>query len=216
MHECKLILFHYILPETTTPILLACFLLYAYQLVSLLGLRNALFSPRRHINGMRQFGRFLILLVNFDGLIRFARHESRSCQVELRRHDRIFRRGQTAGLHLRLRLLKGVACLVVPKVHATVVAARNEHAIVIDCHGIDHSLVARKGFQKATILALPLLQTIGGARLKGIFKRRLHQCANGLLMIRQGRKALASDKVPQLDGTVVRSGNHLRMRRLCE
>jgi hypothetical protein len=184
-----------------------------FVLESLFRFGEALFTPRRCINGMIHFRRLLVLLPNFNGLVRFSRNQSRSRQIKLRCHDAVFRL-QTARLHCGPRRLKVVSRRVIPKVHRPVVSARHEDAVVVDRERVDDGRVPRHALQEASVPGLPLLQTVRRARHERAFEGRFSDGADAFLVLRQRRDALASHQIPQFHGRIVRSGNDGGMRRL--
>ncbi len=98
--------------------------------------------------------------------------------------------------------------------HGPIVPTRHQDPIVIDRERMDYGLVSRPTLEKASILTLPLFQTIRRSRHKRPFERRFRNGPDTLLVMRECRHALAGDQIPHFNRGIVRSGNDGRMRRL--
>jgi len=165
---------------------------------------------------VRQFTGGGVRLPNLDALVGFPGNQAGARQVKLQRVNAVLGLLERPRLHLGAFLLEAVARCVVPKVHRPVVAARHEHPVVLGRHRVDHGVVARQLLQEATILALPLAQAVGPGRHKGALlqcRGGVTQAPHGLLVVREGGKALAGRQIPQLDRLVVGAGNDLGVRR---
>ena len=165
---------------------------------------------------MTQITRFVVLLPNLNGLVGFPGNQSGSGPIKTCRHDPIFGI-QRPRLHNRLRGLKLVPRLVIPKLHRPIVTTTDQHTVVVDRQGIHNfGIVMAVIFQKFPIPALPLFDTIGGTRDKGIFKGRGDHGPDRFLMMRQRGLAFSGNQIPQFNGRIVTSGNDLGVGRLGE
>mmetsp|Transcript_29406 Transcript_29406/g.71014 ORF Transcript_29406/g.71014 Transcript_29406/m.71014 type:complete len:213 (-) Transcript_29406:440-1078(-) len=162
---------------------------------------------------MGHLRRPLVLLPDFDRLVRLARHEPRPRQVELGREYPVLG-VEAPGLGHGGGRLEAVPGAVIPKVHRAVVRGAEDDAVVVHGEGVDDALVAREIFDEASVGSHPLFEVVGRAGDEGVFEGRLGQRADRLFVVGEGRHALARGEVPQFDGGVVGSGDDLRIRPL--
>src|SRR5215470_9114808 len=80
------------------------------------------------IQGMRLLSRLIIFLPDFDCLIRLTGNQSQTCFVKRRTQEAGFRI-QRPRLRDAIQVLETIAALPIPKAHAAVVTAREEHVV---------------------------------------------------------------------------------------
>ena len=144
---------------------------------------------------MRQLRRILILLPNLNRLIRFARDEPRSRQIELRREDSVLGI-QTPRLRHRRGSLKTVSRTIIPKVHGAVIGTAHHHPVVVHGEGIDDGLVTRKVFDESSVGSHPFFEVVGRSGEEGVFEGGLGEGADGFLVVGERRHAFAGGEVP--------------------
>ena len=144
---------------------------------------------------MGNLRRPLVLPPYLYRLVGLARHQPRTGEVELRGEYPVLG-VEAARLGHGRRRLEAVTRAVIPEVHGSVVGAAHGDAVVVYRKRVDHGAVPREIFYEAPVGANPLLEGVGGAGEEGVLVGRLGEGAHGLLVVREGRHALAGGQVP--------------------
>ena len=160
-----------------------------------LALRDALLPPRRHVDRVRNLARAVVLLPYLDRLVRLARDQPGTRQVELGREYPVLG-VEAARLGHRARRLEAVAGAVVPEPHRAVVGAAHHDAVVVHGQRVDDGPVTGQVLDEPPLLPRPLLDVVGRAAQERVLERRLGQRPDRLLVVRERRHALAGGEVP--------------------
>lgn len=156
--------------------------------------------------------RLLILLPDFDRLVRLSYDQPQPGAVERRAHDA--RLGiQGAGLGDGVEGLEPVTRLPIPEAHAPVVAA-GEQDVLVGGERVDDGVVALEIAHEGPLGALPLLDAIRAARGKGEFGRVQGERPDTFLVVREDTHGLASGQVPQPHRRIEGATDDLRVRLL--
>lgn len=155
--------------------------------------------------------RCLVLLPDLDRLVGLADDEPQSGAVEGRAHDAGLG-VEAAGLGGRVEALEAVAGLPVPEADAAVVAAGEEHIVLVDGERVDNGVVTVEVLHKGPLGTLPLLDAPRRAARERKFFRVQGKRSHALFVVRQHTHRLAGREVPEADGAVEARGDDLRVR----
>lgn len=187
-----------------------------HSLVPLTGSRRIGFAPRLGVNGMRHCRRMFVLFPNLNRLVGLSSNQSRSGMIKGTTENALFGLLQTARLDGCRCGLKVVAGGVIPKIQQSLIASTHHHPVFLHRHTIPNCLWFGHFLQILAVLSLPFpYLTIGAGTQKGPLQTgTVTQGPNGLLVVRQGGKALAGHQVPHFNGRIVTGGNDLGMEAL--
>jgi len=108
---------------------------------------------------VRLLAGLVVLLVHLDGLVRLGGDQPSARLVEAHGENaRLAVHG--ARLDGCLEALEVVAGAPVPEEHGAVVAARDEHAIIVGRHAVDNGRVAGNVLHKVALRTAPLLDVV--------------------------------------------------------
>ena len=189
--------------------------------------------PLLHVNrvGLRRC--VFVLSPDLYGLVRLARDQARSREVEGTREDTRLAL-QRARLHDRSLLLEAVARLPVAEAQHAVVAASEQNALLVHVHGVEDVVVPADVHHELRLLVtpslrhyrrtLPLLDVVRRRRRKHILPTHGHTAplllrmeqrgSNALLVVRQNRGGFTRQQVPRSHRGVRAARHHLRLSRL--
>ena len=186
--------------------------------------------PLLHVNRVRLGRRIFVLSPDLYGLVRLARDQTRSREIEGTRKDTRLTL-QRSRLHNRSLRLEAVARLPVAEAQHAVVATGEQNALLVHAHGVEdvvmpadvhHELRLRVTLpHRPHRRTLPLLDVVRRRRCEHILPTlghtaqrllRMEQCGtNTLLVVGQDRGGFARQQVPRSHGGISAARHHLRL-----
>lgn len=162
---------------------------------------------------MRLLSSILILPPNLNSLIRLASNQPQPAQIK---HTTHHARLRIQGPRLRntILILKPMSRLPIPKRHAPVVPAGEEHVILVHGNGVDDAVVAVEILHEISLGTEPLFYLTWGGGGEGVFCWVAAEATDALLVVGKDAHGFAGCEVVHADCAVETTAYYLRICRL--